>query len=666
MNRFPGIPGVSLRRDLSTLCQAALCVLVAALAGMPVAAQTAATTEAAAAVTSGPMLLRKANPDDTQAPQDDELPVSTRNPQGQPEGRKGSNALREATRSTYQPGEFERYVQQLVDNAAVGPAKVQQADGARVTSKVAPIRRLGAELIDAQVNASEGAGHSPLVPPDYIVQQGDELVVTLWGSVDGDLRQVVDRSGRISIPRVGAIMVAGVRYADLPDVISRRVAMVFKNFQLSVGLGQIRGIRVFVTGFANKPGLMYVNGLSTLSHALFRAGGPAASGSFRDVQLRRGGKTLARFDLYALLLDGDRTADQVLQPDDVIHVGPIGPQVAVIGSVNRPAVFELKPGESVDDVLRMAGGFAAVADTRRLAVERLEDRASVRVAEINLPDGGRSALRSGDVVRAFNAITLASPVQRQNKRVRVEGEVAQPGEFVMPAGSTLADALRLAGGLTPGAYLFGTEFSRESVRATQQENYDRALRDLETDMARSSSSRRVSNADEAASQSASSLASSRLIERLRAIRPSGRVVLQIAPLDGQLPELALEDGDRLYVPPKPSAVGVFGSVFNAGNYLHSPERAVEDYLRLAGGPTRGADSGSIYVVRANGSVISSLQDSTWLRSGGRLPTLKAEPGDTIFVPEELDKTTFIQNAKDWTQLLYQFGIGLAGIKAATQ
>lgn len=239
------------------------------------------------------MLLRKANPDDTQAPQDDELPVSTRNPQGQPEGRKGSNALREATRSTYQPGEFERYVQQLVDNAAVGPAKVQQADGARVTSKVAPIRRLGAELIDAQVNASEGAGHSPLVPPDYIVQQGDELVVTLWGSVDGDLRQVVDRSGRISIPRVGAIMVAGVRYADLPDVISRRVAMVFKNFQLSVGLGQIRGIRVFVTGFANKPGLMYVNGLSTLSHALFRAGGPAASGSFRDVQLRRGGKTLA-------------------------------------------------------------------------------------------------------------------------------------------------------------------------------------------------------------------------------------------------------------------------------------------------------------------------------------------------------------------------------------
>ena len=204
------------------------------------------------------------------------------------------------------------------------------------------------------------------------------------------------------------------------------------------------------------------------------------------------------------------------------------------------------------------------------------------------------------------------------------------------------------------------------MRATQQENYDRALRDLETDMARSSSSRRVSNADEAASQSASSLASSRLIERLRAIRPSGRVVLQIAPLDGQLQELALEDGDRLYVPPKPSAVGVFGSVFNAGNYLHSPERAVEDYLRLAGGPTRGADSGSIYVVRANGSVISSLQDSTWLRSGGRLPTLKAEPGDAIFVPEDLDKTTFIQNAKDWTQLLYQFGIGLAGIKAATQ
>jgi protein involved in polysaccharide export with SLBB domain len=129
--------------------------------------------------------------------------------------------------------------------------------------------------------------------------------------------------------------------------------------------------------------------------------------------------------------------------------------------------------------------------------------------------------------------------------------------------------------------------------------------------------------------------------------------------------LALEDGDRLYVPPRPSTVGVFGSVFNAATYLHTPERSVGDYLRLAGGPTRGADEGSIFLIRANGNVISTRQTSGgWFRRDSSLDALQAEPGDTIFVPEEMDKTTFLQAAKDWTQILFQFGLGLAGIKNA--
>lgn len=107
------------------------------------------------------------------------------------------------------------------------------------------------------------------------------------------------------------------------------------------------------------------------------------------------------------------------------------------------------------------------------------------------------------------------------------------------------------------------------------------------------------------------------------------MVLQLPPDGGQLPDLALEDGDRLLVPPRPSAVGVFGSVFNAGNYLHASGRAVEDYLRLAGGPTRGADRSSTYVVRANGSVVSGLQGSSWIGSRNALSSLSAEPGDTI-------------------------------------
>lgn len=547
----------------------------------------------------------------------------------------------------YVAGEFERFVQRQA-----GPG--------------VDVRRFGAELISGGFD-SRGAETSPLVPADYVIAPGDEILLTIWGSVDADLRLTVDRGGRISIPRVGPVQVSGVRNGDLQDVISRRVAQTFKNFQLSVTLGQLRGIRVFVTGFVVKPGAYTVGSLSTVVAALMRAGGPAASGSFRSIELRRGGQLLSSFDLYDLLLKGDRSADRIVQAGDVVHVGPVGVQVGFVGSVNKPTVLELKPSETVSDALRISGGFSAVADRSRLAVERLEDRYASRVAQLNLPGDLRQSLSHGDVLRAFSAIDIALPTQRQSKRVRVEGEVVRPSTYVLPEGSSITDALQAAGGFTQNAYVYATEFSRESVRLSQQENYDRALRDLETNFARSSTSQRVASTEDAASELARSNASSRLIARLRDQRPSGRIVLQMPSGSTELPNLALEDGDRLYIPPRTSTVGIFGSVFNAASYLYQPGRTLRDYLRLAGGPTKGADDASIFVVRANGHVISNRQVESWFgRSSGIVDATPAEPGDTVFVPEEMNKTTFVQSAKDWTQILYQFGIGIAGIRSAVK
>jgi len=133
-----------------------------------------------------------------------------------------------------------------------------------------------------------------------------------------------------------------------------------------------------------------------------------------------------------------------------------------------------------------------------------------------------------------------------------------------------------------------------------------------------------------------------------------------------LPDLVLEDGDRLFIPPRPTTVGVFGSVFNPASYLFQPDRVLDNYVQLAGGPTRGADESSVFVVRANGNVVSSRQNNTWFKRSTGISTLTALPGDTVFVPEEINKTTFIQSAKDWTLLLYQLGIGLAGLKSAVR
>ena len=524
--------------------------------------------------------------------------------------------------------------------------------------------RLGAELVNELAAGANDV--NPVVPPDYVIQAGDEVQVNIWGTVDADLMLMVDRAGRITLPRVGPVQVAGLRYADLSDAVSRRVAQVFKGYQISVSLGRLRSMRVYVTGYVERPGAYVVAGLSTVTGALMRAGGPASAGSFRNIQLKRLGKTHATLDLYDLLLRGERGADQTLQPDDVIYVAPVGIQAAIAGSVNRAAVFELKPGETLDHLLTWAGGFSPVADRNRLLLERLDERNGRRVRELALPEAKATALASGDVVRAVSAIGASLSIQAQNKRVRVEGEVQRPGEYLLAPGSSIQDAILAAGGLTSLAYLYGTDFSRESVRQTQQVNYDRALRDLETDMAKQGGSQRIATADEAAAQNAQTLATGRLVERLRAIRPTGRIVLQMSPNAGELPPLLIEDGDRLYIPPRPNTVGVFGSVFNGGSYLLESSRTVGGYLRLAGGSTKGADADSIFVVKASGIVSSARQQNTGWMSSGSIDNMSVEPGDTIFVPEELNKTTFVQAAKDWTQILYQFGLGIAGLVTITR
>ena len=620
---------------------AALLVFVLACSPWPTAhAQTGASNGPEPA--GGPIRLRQPQ----QAPQ---TPANAATPPGAqtPDDTRGDARADPSDRAPrYRPGEFELYIQGVTGDANT--------------------RRFGSEfVIDAASTRSIAQDTSPQVPADYKVAPGDELLVSIWGSVDADLRLVVDRTGRVNIPRVGSVVVSGLQVPDVASAIERQARRVFKNFEINVSLGQLRNIRVFVTGFAVRPGAYTVSSLSTLSTVVFgRSGGPSASGSFRDIELRRAGRTVAKLDLYDLMLFGRRDADQAIQSDDVIHIGPIGRQVALIGSVNKPAIFEVRDNESLTDLLRMGGGFNSVADRSRVAVERVSERNDRRVRQLALPADATAPLDAGDLVRTFSAIDAVLPLQRQNKRVRIEGEVQRPGTFILPPESTVADALKVAGGLTPAAYLFGTEFNRESVRSSQQVNYERALRDIELELSRKSSAAGVRNADEAAAQAQQQLASERLLARLRESRPSGRVVLQIPPGNPELPNLALEDGDRIFVPSRPSTVGVFGSVFNAGSYLFNDSRKVDDYLRLAGSPTRGADKTSIFVVRANGSVVSAQQtEGGWFGVGGsRINELATLPGDTIFVPEESNKTTFLQSAKDWTQVLYQLGLGIASIK----
>lgn len=563
-----------------------------------------------------------------------------------------------------QQTEFERYVQR-----AVGDDVEIKRFGSELMTPGLPqpyeLQQPQQQLQQQRSGPALLGETSSQIPSDYVISVGDEVLVNIWGAVEADLRLTVDRGGRITIPRVGPVLVAGVRYADLNTTLEQRVGQVFRNYKLSAALGKLRGIRIYVTGFTQRPGAYTVSSLSTIVNAMIQAGGPSASGSFRNLELRRGGKLVSSFDLYDLLLRGDRSGDRLLQADDVVHIGPIGQQAALIGSVNRQAIFELKPGETVNDLMLMGGGLSAAAERGRLAIESMATRNEGRVAEVKLPQQGNLALQGGDVVRAFNALDTVLPQYKQNKRVRVDGEVQRPGEYILPPSSTLADVIKAAGGLTPAAFIYGSELSRESVRIAQQAQYDRALRDLEGEFARVMvKPRATTTPDDPTTQSNRGQASGRLIDRLRGVKLTGRIVMQISPTANNLPELAVEDGDRLTVPARPTTVGVFGSVYNTGSYVYSQGASVDDMLRLAGGPTRGADAGSAFVIRANGNVVSSRQQSSgWFSSGTGLSAVGAQPGDTIYVPEDLTKVTFSQEAKEWTQILYQFGLGAAALNS---
>src|SRR5712692_9136071 len=243
------------------------------------------------------------------------------------------------------------------------------------------------------------------VTADYVIGPGDEIQIRAWGQIDVDYNSVVDRDGTISVPKVGTINVAGIKANDLPAYLKTVFGRTFRNFQLTATLGRLRSIQVFVVGQAKRPGTYTVSSLSTLVTALFAAGGPSSKGSMRSIQLKRGNRVVADFDLYDLILSGDKSKDAQLLPGDVIYIAPVGQLVAVTGGVNVPAVYELKQNTVLFDLIRWAGGLATTAAGQKATVERIEDHKARTVEEFPLDMSGLSrAIRVGDLVTVYSLV----------------------------------------------------------------------------------------------------------------------------------------------------------------------------------------------------------------------------------------------------------------------
>jgi protein involved in polysaccharide export with SLBB domain len=656
--------------------------------------------------------------------------------------------------------------------------------------------------------------------PDYLVGPRDEIELHVWGPVNFSERLTVDAAGDIFLPRAGRVSVSGIKFSQLRDVLHSALGQIYRNFDLNVSMGHLRSMQIFVLGQARRPGAYMVSSLSTLVNAVFASGGPSSRGSLRAVQIKRGGQVITTMDLYDLLLQGDKTKDVALLSGDIIFIPDSGPRVALEGSVESPAIYELKTDTTLGDVLSYAGGLSATAAGQRAIVERIDARSALHSEDIELsaeglatrPQGGdiirilpviprfertvslrgnvadpvrmawhagmkvsdlipsreslltrgywrqhnelvnqdnrdgnapvtarpsqeqprntagdhslaaatgqaeplplrefvrkndvqrvapdidwhyasierlnrqnletriiafnlgkavidldpaaNLALEPGDVVTVFSRADISVPEAQQTKYVRIEGEINMAGVYSVTPGETLRDLVVRAGGLTPHAYLFGAQFTRESTRIEQQRRYSEFLDELENDVDQGGSnpSGRLITTE----QSRALIASQRaLIARLRQTASSGRIVLNLEP-DSQgadsLPKLPLEDGDRLMVPSVPPTVNVIGTVYNRAAFLHSPDLRLGDYLQDAGGPSRYADRGRMFVIRADGSVIA--KDSRLRLFSAGFDSLRMYPGDTLVVPSNTSKTTLLRGLLDWSQVISSFGIGAAAV-----
>jgi protein involved in polysaccharide export with SLBB domain len=504
---------------------------------------------------------------------------------------------------------------------------------------------------------------------------------------------------KIELRRAGKV----VTTADLYDILFRGEL----NKDIPIYTGDVihypaQSGLVAIGGQVKQGGLVEITESSNLAEIVRLVGGFANIAKLSEVIIERNYGEESRQLLKVEL--SDRWQDFQVQNGDVIQVYPrsyrVQKSVTVKGHVALPIRKVYWSGMRVSDVITKVEDLihpqywlsknradnellTAAKETPNIrnnfpeinwdyaSIERL-DQAEMRTAIIpfnlknaiqtpNSPDN--MLLAEDDVITVFSKDDMRLPTRARSKWVKIEGEVVRAGFYTMNHDDTIHDLLRKAGGPTTDAYLFGAELVRDSVRRTQQQRFNEFVDRLDRDFLRYNAgrARNAASQEDALAVPAESENLKALIQRLRGIAISGRLLLNVpvAARDAeQLPKLNLEDNDALYIPAKSNMVHVIGAVTNQGTYAYSETKGFNDYLVMAGGPSRYADTAGVYVLRADGSV--RLLSSSWLFA--RYEDIPVLPGDTFIIPERPEQISWTKSLKDWTQILYQFGLGLAGLK----
>jgi protein involved in polysaccharide export with SLBB domain len=454
------------------------------------------------------------------------------------------------------------------------------------------------------------------VPAEYVLGPGDTLQVQLLGKLTGIHTLTVSRDGTVDFPQLGPLSVAGLRFPEAQALIAEKVGSQLIGVRSSVSMGPLRSIRVFVLGDAERPGSYTVSGLSTITNALFVSGGVKTIGSLRKIELKRGGRTVRRLDLYDLLLRGDSRADERLLPGDVIFIPPVGPTVAVAGAVNRPAIYELTGPTTSADVIAIAGGMTPQADPRLATVERVGTSRARSVIGIDLNGAGRAtSIVAGDLIR----VPSIRPTYTDS--VWVRGHAYRPGAFQYRSGMRLTDVLPSVEELRPNADLHYVLIRREDP-VTRRVSFVSADLLAALSNPQSAANVQLSSRDE--------------IYVFDTEGPRDRV---INPL---IDELRLQSN-----PTQPTqVVGIGGSVKFPGPYPLESGMTVRDLIRAGGGLAESSFGGQAELTRYQ--VVNGERRQTDLLTIDLAQVMAGDAGaNTVLLPFDV---LLIKELPDWSEL----------------
>jgi protein involved in polysaccharide export with SLBB domain len=514
----------------------------------------------------------------------------------------------------------------------VAPAPAPVAPPAATAATPAPAPAPGqvrSDVFGANLFTGAFTASAPSVfNPDQVVSIGDLLQVRLWGAFQFDGTLTVDAQGNIFVPQVGPVMVKGVTNRDLPRVLEEAMRRTFRaNVYSYISLAAAQPVRVFVTGFVQRPGMYPGTSFDSVLRFVDQAGGiDPERGSFLDVQVLRHGAERARFNLYDFILTGKIASVQFADGDTIV-VGARRSMFKVSGLADNPNRFEFEAAQvPLEQLVRLARPQPAVTNVRVYrnsgVVRHTEYYALSEVSSVSL--------QNGDEVQ-FTADKRPGTIS-----VRVQGEHVSPQEYALPYGARVGELIKRIQ-LTERSDADNLQLFRVSVKERQKKLLQASLTSFENSVLTA----RSGTGEEAQLRREEAALMLQWVERARKqVDPLGQVVIARAPDRDQL---LLEDGDVIQVPSRNGLVLVHGEVIFPNAVAFDARYRVEDYIQRSGGYTQNADESRIIVAHRDGSFDQA-----------RLSTAVHEGDDVLVLPKVDTKAR--QFAKDITQIIFQIAV----------